>query len=89
VQAEARDVERQLAEALAAGLPAGSPEARVLAEEHRQQICRNHYECSHEMHVGLAETYLADVRFTAHDERVAPGLAQYVHDAVRANAAGR
>ena len=41
------------------------------------------------MHVGLAEMYLADERFTAHYERVAPGLAQYVHDAVHENAAAR
>jgi DNA-binding transcriptional MerR regulator len=89
VTAEAQDVERRLAEALAAGLPAGSPEARALAEEHRQHISRSYYDCSYEMHVALAETYLADERFTTHYERLAPGLAQYVHDAVRANAAAR
>jgi hypothetical protein len=30
--------------------------------------------------------YLADPRFTQHYEDVAPGLAQYVHDAIHANA---
>ncbi|MCW2606948.1 MAG: TipAS antibiotic-recognition domain [Frankiales bacterium] len=39
-----------------------------------------------EMHAALARTYLDDERFTAHDGR-APGLAQYVHDAVLAAAA--
>lgn len=38
------------------------------------------------MHRGLAASYLADERFTAHDDRRQPGLAQYVHDVVRANA---
>ena len=39
------------------------------------------------MHCGLAEMYVADPRFTARYEALAPGLAQYVHDAVLANAA--
>ena len=89
VKAEVEDVERRFAEALAAGLPASSPEARALAEEHRLHIDRRFYSCSHEMHVGLAEMYVSDERFTAHYEAVAPGLAQYVHDAVQANAAAR
>ena len=38
------------------------------------------------MHVGLAEMYLADARFTAAYEKIAPGLAQYLHDAIMANA---
>ncbi len=41
------------------------------------------------MHSGLADMYVADERFTAHYERRAPGLARYVHDAVKANAAGQ
>jgi hypothetical protein len=31
--------------------------------------------------------YLADPRFTATYEKIAPGLAQYLHDAIVANAA--
>ena len=71
---------------MAAGLPAGSQEAMDAAEAHRQQISRNFYECGYEMHRGLAQMYLADERFTKHYEDVAAGLAQYVHDAVVANA---
>lgn len=44
------------------------------------------YDCSHEMHVGLADMYVADPRFTSHYETVAAGLAQYVHDTIHANA---
>ncbi len=36
------------------------------------------------MHRSLADMYVADERFRAHYEAVAPGLAQYVHDAVHA-----
>jgi hypothetical protein len=39
------------------------------------------------MHTGLAEMYVADPRFAATYEKVATGLAQYVHDAILANAA--
>jgi hypothetical protein len=35
----------------------------------------------------LAAMYLADPRFTATYEAMAPGMAQYVHDAILANAA--
>ena len=38
------------------------------------------------MHRNLAEMYVADPRFAASYDKVAPGLASYVHDAVLANA---
>ena len=53
------------------------------------QINDAFYDCSYQMHVGLAEMYLADPRFTATYEKIAPGLAQYLHDAIKANAARR
>ena len=87
VKAEGDDVERRFAEALAAGVPADSEQAMHLAEEHRQQISRNFYDCSPEMHAGLGRMYLEDERFTAHYEQIAVGLAQYVSTAVQANAA--
>lgn len=43
------------------------------------------YPCSAEMHAGLAEMYIAGPRFTKTFEAMAPGLAQYVHDAFLAN----
>jgi DNA-binding transcriptional MerR regulator len=87
VKAEGADVERRFAAALAAGAPADSATAMDLAEEHRQQISRNFYDCPPEMHAGLGRMYVEDERFTAHYERIAPGLAQYVSTAVQANAA--
>ena len=44
------------------------------------------YDCGYDMHRGLAEMYLADERFAKHYDDLAPGLAQYVHDAMVANA---
>lgn len=86
VQAQAQDIEQRFAQALAAGEPATDALARSLAEEHRQHISGSYYDCGYEIHRGLADLYVADERFTAHYEAIAPGLAQYVHDAVRANA---
>ncbi|RBY77642.1 MerR family transcriptional regulator [Geodermatophilus sp. TF02-6] len=87
VKAEGEDVERRFAEAMRAGVPADSEQAMDLAEEHRQQISRNFYDCSPQMHAGLGRVYVEDERFTAHYEQVAPGLAQYVSTAVQTNAA--
>ena len=89
IKAEGEDVEARFAAALAAGVPADSEQAMDLAEEHRQQISRNFYDCPPEMHAGLGRMYVEDERFTAHYEEIAPGLAQYVSTAVQANAARR
>ena len=82
-------ITQRAANALAAGRPADSPEAIDAAEAHRLQISRDFYPCSHELQVGLAEMYISDPRFTATYEKVAPGLAQFFHDAIVANAARR
>jgi MerR family transcriptional regulator, thiopeptide resistance regulator len=80
------DLNRRLAEALASGQPPDSEVAMDLAEEHRRQINDTFYDLGYPMHRGLAEMYLADPRFAANYETVAAGLAQYVHDAIVANA---
>ncbi|WP_344446751.1 MerR family transcriptional regulator [Kitasatospora nipponensis] len=86
LQAEGAALHERLAAALAAGHRPDSPEAMELAEEHRRQITAHYYTCGYEIHRGLAAMYLADPRFTATYERVAPGLAQWLHDAILANA---
>jgi DNA-binding transcriptional MerR regulator len=68
------------------GVPATDERAMQLAEEHRAQISAHFYECTYEIQVGLAEMYLADPRFTRFYDDQRPGLAQYVHDAIQANA---
>ena len=56
------------------------------AEQHRQHINDRFYDLSHEFHRGLGDMYLADERFTRVYEDQEPGLAQYVRDAIHANA---
>jgi DNA-binding transcriptional MerR regulator len=75
-----------LARALDAGTPADDPSVMALAEQHRQHIDRWFYPCSREMHRGLGEMYVADPRFSEVYERVRPGLARYLRDAIVANA---
>jgi DNA-binding transcriptional MerR regulator len=87
VKAETDAVEARFAAALRSGVDPGSAQAMDIAEEHRQQISRNFYDCPPAMHAGLGRMYVEDERFTAHYEQLAPGLAQYVSTAVQANAA--
>ncbi len=89
VLAEQAALADRIAAALRAGAPADGPVATALAEEHRAQISRWFYECTYEIHVGLAELYVTDPRFTEHYERRATGLARYLHDAIVANAGQR
>jgi MerR family transcriptional regulator, thiopeptide resistance regulator len=71
--------------AFTSGAAPDSEQARALAERHRGMISQ-HYDCSYAMHRQLADMYLADPRFTKNYEDMAPGLAQWVHDAIHANA---
>jgi MerR family transcriptional regulator, thiopeptide resistance regulator len=84
---EQRRIQRDFAGALAAGEPASGAAAMDLAEEHRLHIDRWYYPCGYAMHRGLGAMYVDDERFAASYERLAPGLAAYVRDAIAANAA--
>jgi DNA-binding transcriptional MerR regulator len=83
------DLSARWVAAFDAGAPADSQAAMELAEEHRRQIVEFFYDCTFEIHIGLAEMYLADQRFTKFYEDQRPGLAQYTHDAILANAVTR
>jgi DNA-binding transcriptional MerR regulator len=85
-KAEAAAVNQAFASAMADGEPADGPRAMAAAQAHRDHIGRWYYDVPAQLHTGLADLYLADPRFTKHYEDVAPGLAQYVHDAIYANA---
>ena len=87
LKAEADEGLRAFADALRSGAAADSRAAMDLAEAHREYVSRRFYDCDHDTHRGLAQMYVADPRFTTLYEDVAPGLAQYVHDAIVANAA--
>ncbi|MBU4556297.1 MAG: TipAS antibiotic-recognition domain-containing protein, partial [Actinobacteria bacterium] len=67
------------------GVPATDSRAMDAVDRARLQIDTWFYPCSHEMHSGLADTYIADPRFEANYEKIHVGMARYVHDAIKAN----
>jgi MerR family transcriptional regulator, thiopeptide resistance regulator len=82
IKAEGDAVTQRFADLFSAGVAPDAPEAAAAAREHREHISRWFYDCSPEMQRGLAEMYIADDRFRrTYDDR-APGLAQWVHDAI-------
>ena len=86
MQAQMDAVHGRLVEAMRAGTAADDPIAMDAAEAHRRLIGRWFYDLSHEMHGNLADMYVADPRFTATYEDIAPGLATYIAEAIHANA---
>ncbi len=85
VKAAGDDLNRRMAAALRAGVAPDSEPGMDLAEEHHAQL-QKFYDAPYAMHRGLADMYLADDRFTRTYEQVAPGLTQWLHDAIHANA---
>lgn len=83
IQAETKEIEQRFAALMRAGESAGSDSALQAAEDHRLMIDRWFYPCDRTMHQRLAEMYVADPRFAAHYDEIAPGLAQFVHDAIQ------
>ncbi len=86
VKAEMDATNAAFASAMADGEPATSKRAMDAAEQHRLHIHNRFYDLTHEFHRGLGDMYLADPRFTKNYEDIRPGMAQYVRDAIHANA---
>ncbi|GAB40964.1 MerR family transcriptional regulator [Gordonia sp. w5E2] len=88
IKADADAFEARLADALRRGVEPSSAEANDLAEQHRASI-EKFYDCGYEMQVCLGDMYVADPRFAKHYDAVAPGLAVFLRDVIRANAEGK
>jgi hypothetical protein len=61
-----------------------SKETQQAVIAHREAISKWFYDCSPEMQKNLAQMYVADERFKKYYDDRAPGLAQFVHDAIMA-----
>ena len=61
-----------------------TPRAQALCELHKQwlQVFWPNEIYSPQAHLSLAETYLADQRFTAYYDQAAPGAARFLRDAL-------
>lgn len=86
IKAEAERIARQLAELKRSGADPGGEAGMDAAEAHRRHIDLRFYPCPKEMHRNLGEMYVQDARFTAYWDDFEPGLAEFVRDAIAANA---
>ena len=80
---ELLNITNDFAELKRTGISTDSPSAMNLVIQHRDHISRWWYECTPEIQSGLADIYISDSRFSEYYEKVEPGLAQYVHDAIK------
>jgi DNA-binding transcriptional MerR regulator len=83
LRAEADSIYRRLAALM--GTPVGDPAVQALVEEHRAHLERWFYPCGKAMHHGLGQMYVADPRFAANLDKVAPGFARYLAEAIAAS----
>ncbi|WP_433655659.1 MerR family transcriptional regulator [Nocardia sp. CA-128927] len=82
LRTEQATIHQHLADAMHAGLPAASPQAMDLAEQHLHHWF---HDCPHETHRNLATAYRTNQRSGLNYDDMAPGLSQYIHDAILAN----
>jgi len=86
IKSEAAANVDRFAQLRAEGKQPDSNDAMDAAEEHRAHISRWFYDCPPRMHVGLAAMYTEDPRFREHYDQHGPGLADFVREAIEANA---
>jgi DNA-binding transcriptional MerR regulator len=86
VKAEMDATNDAFASAMADGESPGSQRAMDAAEQARLHIQKWFYDISPEFHRNLGDMYIADPRFTKTYEDIRPGMAQFVRDAIHANA---
>lgn len=86
IKAEAEELEAAFVAAMDGGEPPSGPGAMDVAEAARQHIHTWFYDLTPEFHRSLGDLYVQDARFTKTYDDLRPGLAQYVRDAIHANA---
>jgi DNA-binding transcriptional MerR regulator len=82
IQQESEQIEQGLA-ALMDRDPA-DPEVQEWIRRHHQQLNDRFYTCPPEMYRGLGDLYVQDERFTAHYDKLKPGLARFMQAAMHA-----
>lgn len=82
---EAEAIGARIVERMRAGAPVDDHAVQAAVEDHRLLIDRWFYPCSVEMHKQLGAMYVTDPRFTANLDKIAPGYARYLSDAIAAS----
>ena len=77
------EIHTALVTAVKAGADPAGPEGQRIAALHRRWLSYSWESYTPQAHVGLAELYVSDPRFTAYYDREVPGCAAFLRDAVR------
>ena len=85
IKDESTAINRQFLDLMAKDIAADSVAARGLAEVHRNHISKWFYDCTPEIHAGLGQMYVSDLRFKENIDKEAEGLAEYLSAAIAAN----
>jgi DNA-binding transcriptional MerR regulator len=85
IRTESEAIYAQLATLMQQGAAASDAAVQAGVQAHRAHLERWFYPCSRKMHHGLGEMYVADPRFQANLDKVAPGFAQFLRDAIAAS----
>jgi len=81
-----------LGETLKAAFDIGDPAgelAQKACDLHRQWLCVFYPKYSGEYHMGLGEMYVADERFREYYDKLTPGCAEFLRDAIRVYCGGQ
>jgi hypothetical protein len=81
VTALGEEVNNTLAEAFKTGNPSGDL-AQKAADLHKQWLMFYWKEYSKEAHAGLGQMYVDDERFKAYYDKIQPGVAEFLRDAI-------
>jgi hypothetical protein len=81
IGAESADINQSLADLMDEREPSDPDVQRQVARWFRL-INDRFYECTPEVFRGLGDLYVDDGRFAAHHDRVRPGLARFLRDAM-------
>lgn len=84
IMAEADEIYTRAATLSSEGAAATDPEATDLVEAHRDHISQRFYDCTPEIHRGLGEMYVTDVRFAENIDKAGPGAAAFLAEAIAA-----
>ncbi len=85
IQGARAAIHARLAELMRRGAAVADAAVQAEVEAHRMHIDASFYPCSVTMHKRLGQMYVADARFTANLDRVAPGFAAYLAAAIAAS----
>ncbi|VXC02751.1 MerR family transcriptional regulator [Citricoccus sp. K5] len=86
ISAETEENNQLILDAMDAGLPSDSERAMAAAEAMRVHMDHWFFPIDGEFHRNLGDMYVQDPRFMKTYEDLRPGLAQYLRDAIHANA---